>query len=226
MINLMNQMTSSQKTFRILLVDDHKVVRLGVKHLLEIEDHLTVVAEASSAEEALSWARTGSCDIVITDLSLQDQDGIWLIGALKQVLPGVPVIVLTMHSDDRMVLEALKAGACGYVTKSATREELLAAVEAAGAGENYIHPSVAAPIFKVLRSEGGNEDGMTNREREIILLAASGLNNHEIALSLMLSVSTVKTHMRAILGKLDAKDRTQAVLEAVRRGIVPAPKVR
>ena len=221
-------MMNSTQTHRLMLVDDHNVVRLGVKHVLELEPNILVVAEACNAEEARRLAKSCECDIIVTDLSLPDQDGILLITDLKQILPNVPIIVLTMHGDDRMVVDALKAGASGYLTKNATRAELLSAVEAVASGGHYIQPSVAAPVLKELRKENepNGDEAITNREREILLLAATGLNNQEIALSLMLSVSTVKTHMRSLLFKLDANDRTQAVLEAVRRGIAPAPRLR
>jgi DNA-binding NarL/FixJ family response regulator len=204
-----------------MIVEDHEIVREGFKALLELDLRLKVVAEASCALEALNIIPKINADVVLVDLSLPDQTGIWLIERLQSLFPDLAMIVLTFHNEDQMVVQALRAGARGYLTKNASRLELMAAIAAVRQGGNYIQPSVALPVLQVLRSTAN--EIVTTREREILLQAANGHNNQQIAQELSLSVSTVKTHLRAIFGKLDVADRTQAVLEAVRRGIIPSP---
>ena len=214
---------TSPSKHRLMLVDDHTIVREGLKSLLELSSNITVVAEASTAQEALRLIQLFEVDLVLVDLSLPDHTGIWLIERLQARQPQLAMVVLTFHCEDEVVVQALRAGARGYLTKNATKAELLAAVTAVCNGGNYIQPSVALPVLQILRSSPSANDVVTPRERDILELAVHGHNTQQIGQQLSLSVSTVKTHLRGLFAKLGVNDRTQAVLEAVRRGIVPSP---
>jgi DNA-binding NarL/FixJ family response regulator len=207
-----------------MLVDDHAVVREGLRTLLELDETIEVTRVAGTVSEALRDLPLGDTDIIVTDLSMPDQSGLRLIEAAKEKYPSIPVIVLSMHSEGQMVVDAIRAGANAYLTKSASRANLVEAIRAVQQGESYIQASVTLPLVQVLRA--GTQVGcseLTAREKEILSLASKGQNNQRIAKELMLSISTVKTHMRSVFNKLEAKDRTQAVLEAVRRGLVRVP---
>lgn len=209
------------------MVDDHTLLREGLKNLLEVDGCITVQGQAASAEEGLEKALLTDCDAVLVDISLPNKDGLWLVRQLREQKTDLPVLMLSMHTDDKTVLGALEAGANGYVPKSASYQEIVSAIQEVVSGRSYIHSRVAASVLKGLRHRTSPETGtslpggpLTPRETEILSLAAQGLNSQAIAEKLYLSVSTVKTHLRGLYRKLDVTDRTQAVLVGIQRGLV------
>ncbi|MBI3930230.1 MAG: response regulator transcription factor [Armatimonadetes bacterium] len=216
---------------RIGLVEDHQLFRATLKRTLEDNDTVEVVFEASTSREALDalTRANGECDLVLLDLSLPEQDGIWLIENLRVSFPQVTPVALTMHCDERLVLRALDAGAKGYITKNISEEEFLRAVHQVRAGRCYIDPRVADLVLEELRTRNrrrataGAPTDLTVRQREVLALTAQGLKYREIAHRLCVSLSTVKSEIRTIFDKLGTRDRTQAVLRGIRRGFIPAP---
>ncbi|MBI3930068.1 MAG: response regulator transcription factor [Armatimonadetes bacterium] len=218
-------------TTRVGLVEDHQLFRATLKRTLENEDSVQVVFEASTSREALDalTRANGECDMVLLDLSLPEQDGIWLIESLCADFPQVTPVALTMHCDERLVLRALDAGAKGYITKNISEEEFLRAIQQVRAGRCYIDPRVADLVLEELRtrnrkrSTAGAPTDLTVRQREVLALTAQGLKHREIAHRLCVSLSTVKSEIRTIFDKLETRDRTQAVLRGIQRGFIPAP---
>jgi DNA-binding NarL/FixJ family response regulator len=211
---------------RIVMVDDHLVVRDGLKTLLEISGIAQVVGAATCAEEAIGLVGQTPCDLILLDIELPSNDGIWCTRELKSRHPHLPILILTMHSDDRLVVEALQAGADGYLIKSASFEEVVRALRDLHAGKTYVDPRVARSLLTELRRERPKEGDavpgkLSPREHEILVLAATGLNNKDIAERLTLTQNTVKTHLRSIYRKCGVPDRVQAVLYALRNGMVP-----
>jgi len=208
---------NSPHPVRILLVDDHAIVRRGLRVYLESFPDLTIAGEAASAEEALRILPDCSPDVVVLDLLLPGgMDG---IEATRRICstPNPPrVIILTAYTDDARLVGALRSGAVGYVRKDARPEHLLEAVRTAARGEYYLDPESAA----ALESAEGEPVALTEREREVLLLVARGKTNREIAAGLVISEETVKTHVGSILSKLGLPNRAQAALVALRRGWV------
>jgi DNA-binding NarL/FixJ family response regulator len=208
-----------QDVIRVLLVDDHPVVREGLRGMLAGEDDIAVVAEAGSAAEAVAAALAGEPDVVLMDLRMPGGDG---VAATVQVLaqrPRARVVVLTTYETDADILRAVEAGAAGYLLKDATRQELAQAVRAAARGETVLAPSVAAKLVSRMRSPVD----LSRREIEVLRLVARGHTNAEIGRELLISEATVKTHLLRAFAKLDVDDRTAAVTVALERGILPAP---
>ena len=205
---------------RVLLVDDHYILREGVKALIETESEIEVIASASTAEEGLAKALENPVDVALIDYSLPDHDGVWLLARIQQEKPKLPVIVLSMHTGRDTVVRVLSAGASGYLPKSVDRAELLSAIRSAYRGGPYIHPSIAPLLFEVLRDTRQEEPllELSERERHILSLAADGWTNQRIADELFLSISTIKADLRTLFQKLNASTRTEAVAEALRRG--------
>lgn len=211
---------------KIVLVDDHTILRESLKTLLEVDKTIMVIAQAQTAEEGLEKLTLMDCDAALVDITLPGKDGMWLVRELRNRKPELPVLMLSMHVDDKTVLSALEAGANGYMPKSANYREILAAIDEVCDGRSYIHSSVAASVLRGLRKKvtepSASPPGgpLTPREKEILSLAAQGLNSQGIADKLFLSVSTVKTHLRGLYRKLDVSDRTQAVLVGIQRGLI------
>jgi DNA-binding NarL/FixJ family response regulator len=204
---------------RVLIADDHPVVRQGLRTYLELQLDIVIAGEAGGGIEAAAEAKRLAPDVVLLDMVMPDGDG---IEALRRIGsgPGAPrVIVLTSFAEDGRVVEAMRAGAAGYLLKDAQPAELLAAIRAAHAGGSPLHPDAAAHLVGELRRPAAGPD-LTAREREVLELLARGMPNKAIALRLSLSEKTVKTHVSAILRKLDVTDRTQAALRAVRERLV------
>lgn len=208
----------------VLLVDDHAVVRQGVRTFLETQADLSVVGEAGSGEEAVELAAQHIPDVVLVDLIMPEMDGVETTRRVKQVSPRSQVVVLTSYHEDEHIFPALKAGALSYVLKDLSAEELAAAVRKAAVGEAVLHPRVAARVIKEL--QGRREEGLnpftelSERELEVLKLIADGMSNAAMAAKLVLSEKTIKGHVSNILSKLHLVDRTQAAVYAWREGIV------
>lgn len=207
---------------RVLIVDDHAIVRGGVAGLLRAQPDMELVGEAASGEEAVRRAAELVPDVMLVDLVMPGMDGVEATARVRQVSPRTQVVVLTSHHTDEHIFPAIKAGALSYVLKEIDPEELLATVRAAARGEAVIHPHVAARLMHELR--GGAQTAnpfleLTEREREVLLLIADGRSNGEIAEQLVLSMPTIKGYVSNILGKLHLSDRTQAAVYAWRAGL-------
>ena len=212
------------RPLRLLLVDDHALFREGLISLLSYQDEFVVVGEAEDAESALSQARARAPDIVLMDVELPGEDGVTATRRLKLALPGVTVVMLTVHDDSETLFEAIKAGAQGYLVKNVRSRELLEQLRAAGRGEAAISRRMAARILAELRGQDapfGPEEALTARELEVLELAAAPLSNAEIAERLVISEHTVKNHMKSILAKLHLRNRRQAAAYGVARGWLP-----
>jgi DNA-binding NarL/FixJ family response regulator len=204
---------------RILITDDHGVVRQGLRMFLSLDPELEVVGEATNGEEALKLARDLSPDVVLMDLVMPVMDGISATGAIRSELPDVEVIALTSVLEDASVTGAVKAGAIGYLMKDTEAEELGRAIKAAAEGRVYLAPEAAARLMREVRTPESPE-ALTERETEVLQLLARGKANKQIATSLYVTEKTVKAHVSSILAKLGVSSRTQAALYAVRAGLV------
>ena len=205
---------------RILLIDDHPVVRTGLRAVLEAESDLELVGEAESGMRAVSLAHRLRPDVVLTDLLLPDMDGVTVTQRVRAELPETRVVILTsMDEEDASVVRAVQAGAMGYVLKSANTAELVQAIRSAADGQVHLSARAAARLIQEMRSPK-NEVALTDREREVLRGVAIGRTNKEIARSLDIALTTVKSHVRSILDKLGVDSRTQAALHAVRSRMV------
>jgi NarL family two-component system response regulator LiaR len=208
----------------VLLVDDHRVVRQGLRDFLELHDQIEVVGEAGSGAEGIRLARELLPDVVLMDLVMPGMDGVDATRHLKAVSPSSRVIVLTSFADDDKIFPAIKAGAISYLLKDISPEDLAHAVFAAQRNEAVLHPDVAVRLmqeFNVSRELGTPIDQLTERELDVLRLIARGKSNKEIADTLVISEKTVKTHVSNLLSKLHLADRTQAAIYALRQRLVP-----
>ncbi|MBV9172872.1 MAG: response regulator transcription factor [Chloroflexi bacterium] len=213
-------------TVRVLLVDDHPIVRNGVRAVLDGEPDLEVVGEADSGMRAINAAQRLRPDVVVTDLLLPDVDGVTVTQRIRAELPATQVIILTsMEEEDGSVVRAMQAGAIGYVLKSANVDELVETICHAAAGQVHLSGRAAARLIEEMRAPK-NHVPLTEREREVLRGLASGRTNKEIARSLDIALTTVKSHVRAILDKLGVESRTQAALFAVRSQILSPEDLR
>ncbi|MFC7527427.1 response regulator [Actinoplanes sp. GCM10030250] len=203
---------------RILLVDDHPVVRMGLRGMLDAEPDLTVIGEASSGAEGVTIALSERPDIVLMDLRMPGGDGVDATAEILAASAGIRVMVLTTYESDRDILRAIEAGASGYLLKDATPAELADAVRAASRGETVLAPSVATTLVRQVRSPA--PPALSARETEVLKLVASGLTNAEIGKRLFISEATVKTHLLRVFNKLNVADRTAAVTTAMRHGLL------
>lgn len=210
------------ETISVLLVDDHALVRRGVRAFFETLDGISVVGEAESGEEAVEQAVTLAPDVVLLDLILPGIDGVEAARRIRAASPRTQVILLTSFHDDAHVLPAIRAGALSYLLKDVGPEELGQAVRRAARGEATLHPRVAAQVMASLANPpapSAPDPGLTEREHEVLGLIADGLSNADIAEKLFVSEKTVKSHVSNILGKLHLADRTQAAVYAWREGL-------
>jgi two-component system, NarL family, response regulator LiaR len=204
---------------RVLITDDHGVVRQGLRMFLSLEPDFEVVGEASNGEEALAMARDLGPDVVLMDLLMPVMDGISATAKIRAELPDVEVIALTSVLEDASVTGAVRAGAIGYLLKDTDSEELSRAIKAAAEGRVHLAPEAAARLMREVRAPDSPE-ALTDREAEVLRLLAHGKANKQIASSLYVSEKTVKAHVSSILMKLGVQSRTQAALYAVRAGLV------
>ena len=213
-------------TIRLLLVDDHEVVRSGLRMLLENEADLAILGEASTGKGALEMVETLEPDVVIMDITLPDISGIDATRRIKASHPGVAIVALTIHEDQQYFFEMLQAGASGYVPKRAAPDDLITAIRAAHRGETYIYPSLAKLLVGDFLSRSGEEgaketiSGLTPRENEVLSLLAEGKTNDEIAELLSISVHTVARHRENLMGKLGLHSRSELVKYAIRKGLI------
>ena len=215
-------------TTRLLLVDDHAVVRSGLRMLLGTQRDVEIVGEAGSAAEALEATAQFKPDVILMDIGLPDKTGIEATREIKAKFPGVSVVALTIHEDEEYFFQMLDAGATGYVPKRAAPDELLTAIRAAAAGEVYLYPSLAKLLVRdYLNTERPADekislDGLTDREREVLTHLAEGASNDEIAAALVISPKTVERHRENIMRKLNLHSRADLVRYAIRKGIIKA----
>lgn len=211
---------------RLLLVDDHEVVRSGLKMLLENESDLKIVGEANTGGQALEMVETLKPDVVIMDITLPDISGIDVTRRIKDTHPNIAVVALTIHEDQQYFFEMLQVGASGYVPKRAAPDDLIIAIRAAHRGEMYIYPSLAKLLVGDFLSRSGEDDaketmtGLTPREQEVLSLLAEGKTNDEIASLLSISVHTVARHRENLMGKLGLHNRSELVKYAIRKGLI------
>jgi len=209
---------------RILLADDHALVREGTKELLEREDDLEVVAEAGDGKTAVQLATKRRPDVVIMDFAMPKLNGIEATKQIKAIDPSIAVLVLTAYDNEQYIFAFLEAGAAGYLLKDAHIDELIKAIRAVHAGESILHPAIARKVinrFAQPAEKRGKEnalDQLTKRELEVLKLAAKGMSNREIALDLSISVRTVQTHLSNIFTKIGVGSRIEAVIYGLRQG--------
>ncbi len=214
------------RKIRILLADDHKLMRSGLRVLLEQQPDLVVIGEASDGREAVALASSLKPDVLVMDIGMPNLNGIEAAAQVTQVHPEIAIVMLSMHSDESYVLRALKAGAKGYLLKDSAESDLLRAVHAVGEGKSFFSPAVSKVLLddyvrKLKRS--GTEDPydlLTPREREVLQLVAEGKSNKDVAQLLNLSVYTVETHRSNIMEKLNLRGVPELILYAVRKGII------
>ncbi|KGM56241.1 LuxR family transcriptional regulator [Lysobacter daejeonensis GH1-9] len=208
-------MADTDKPIRILTVDDHPLLREGIAGVISGENDMQLVGEACTGHEAIAAFRAYLPDVTLMDLQMPELNGVDAIVQIRDEFPAARIIVLTTYSGDVQALRALRAGAQGYLLKSSLRKELLDTIRAVVAGRRRIPPEIAAEI-----AEHVTDRDLTTREIEILKGVAAGNSNKRIAAQLSISEETVKTHVKSVLSKLDAHDRTHAVTIAIRRGII------
>jgi DNA-binding NarL/FixJ family response regulator len=206
---------------RVLVVDDHPVVRSGLVGMLDVEDDLEIVGEAGDGEEALVRVAALAPDVVLMDLRMPRLDGAGATARIVAEHPGSRVLVLTTYDTDGDIVRAVESGATGYVLKDTPRVQLVEAVRAAARGETVLAPTVAARLMSRMRAPAA--EALTPREVEVLRLVAQGLSNGEIGRRLFIGEATVKTHLLRAFAKLGVDDRTRAVTAAMERGILPPP---
>lgn len=212
---------------KIIIVDDHAMVRTGLKMLLSGKEDIEVAAEASEGDEGIRAALEHRPDVVLMDLSMpHGKDGLTAASELKKQLPDVAILMLTMHDDDEYLFRAINAGASGYVLKSAPHEELLTAIRSVAKGDAYLYPTATKRLMneyveRLNRGESSDEyDTLSDREKEVLELAAKGYSNKEIAEQLIISVKTVETHKSNVMEKLGLKSRPELIKYAMKKGLL------
>jgi DNA-binding NarL/FixJ family response regulator len=212
---------------RILLVDDHELVRQGIAAMLTSASDIEIVGQARTGREAIEYTRRDLPDVVLMDVKMPDMDGLEATRRIKEERPRTAVIMVTMHDNPNYLRDAVRAGAAGYLLKDVSGEELIDAVRQVASGGAFIESQMLKGMLSEMKPTGqpasSAAKNLTKREREILSLVAEGMSNREIAEKLVLSPETVKSHVAAILEKLNVSDRTQAAIYAVRNGLVESP---
>ena len=209
---------------RVLVVDDHPVVRSGLSGMLSVTDDISVVGEAGDGAEALALVESTLPDVVLMDLRMPRMDGVAATGAIVSSYPSTRVLVLTTYDTDSEILHAVEAGAAGYLLKDTPHADLLNGIRAAARGETVLAPPVAARLMSRLRTPAAPAAAQPSpRELEVLAAVARGLSNAEIGRELFIGEATVKTHLQRLFAKLDVDDRTRAVTVAIERGLLPSP---
>ena len=209
------------EVIRILLADDHAVVREGLRALLEQQPDMRVVAEASDGPTALRLVAAETPDVIVLDMKMPGATAVETIEAIKQQRPRTQVLVFTSYAEDSQVRDALTAGATGYLLKDALAEDLIRAVREVNAGRAWLHPQAQRQMLEWMRRPPSQMDSLTSRERSVLILLAEGQSNKQIARTLGLTAGTVKGYVSQVLDKLGVADRTQAALLAHKEGIAP-----
>ncbi|MFZ0302136.1 MAG: response regulator transcription factor [Terracidiphilus sp.] len=208
-------MAASADPIKVLIIDDHPVVRLGLRTLLESEEHIVVTGAAGSAKEGMLEVEKVHPDVVLMDLRMPEMEGVEAISELRRVAADIRILVLTNYDEDDYIFRALKAGAMGYILKNSPQEEIIRAVEMVHQNQSCIPPNIAKRLTEAIAREE-----LSHRELEVLKLAADGLTNKAIAARLFISAKTARNHVTSCLFKLGACDRTEAVTIAVRRGLI------
>ena len=217
---------------KVLIADDHAVVREGTRRILEQEPDMEVVGEAGDGEEAVNLATSLKPDVAIIDIAMPKLDGIEATKRIKATWPSINVLILSAYDDDQFIFSLLEAGAAGYLLKSIRSRELIDAIRAVYSGESVLHPSIARKVLNRFVSASGKPEGqepsgvLSDREMEMLRLAAKGLSNQDIAEKLCLSIRTVQGHLGHIFNKLQVGSRTEAVVRALKEGWVTLDDVR
>ena len=228
------QPTAGNAKISVLIVDDHAMVRQGLRTFLELQDHaalpIQVVGEAANGAEAVELARNTQPDVVLLDLVMPEKDGLQATPEIRACSPNSRIVILTSFGEEDRVVPAIRAGAQGYLLKDIPPDELVRAVREVYLGRVQLHPEIARKLMSTVAAQGEvgaahppirADDGLTEREREVLSLLAEGMSNHEIAERLVISEKTVKTHVSNLLGKLHLDDRTQAAIYALKHGFAP-----
>jgi DNA-binding NarL/FixJ family response regulator len=215
---------------RVVLADDHGVVRLGLASLLELAGDIQLVGQAEDGASAVALVQQLRPDVLLLDVRMPRGDGLWVVERLGELGLLLPTLLLTTFDDDKVAVEAIRRGVRGYLLKNVTLERLVAAVRALAAGETYLAPGLTAPAERILaagavgagdEAEGaGRDPEISPREREVLRLLAAGFSNREIGSALHVAEGTIKNHVSNILGKMGVRDRTRAVLKAAERGFL------
>jgi DNA-binding NarL/FixJ family response regulator len=224
---LSQQPDSPGKKIRVLVVDDHAIVRQGLRTFIDLQGDMEIVGEGTNGIEAVELARSTQPDIVLLDLVMPEMDGVQATSKIIEHSPNSRVIILTSFSEEDQVIPAIRAGAQGYLLKDIAPNELVQAVRDAYLGKVQLHPEIARKLMSAVAAEETSSnraatdtpERLTEREHEVLTLISEGLNNREIAEKLFISEKTVKTHVSSILGKLGVADRTQAAIYALRYGL-------
>jgi two-component system response regulator NreC len=211
---------------KLCIVDDHAVVRSGLRMLLDAKEDIEVIGEASEGNEAIEMALRLRPDVVLMDLSMpHGKDGLTAAQDLKQVLPDMAVLILTMHDDDEYLFRAIHAGASGYILKTAPHHELLTAIRTVAAGHAYLYPTATKRLMseyvdRLHNGDGSSFESLSDREKEVVSLVAKGYSNKEVAEQLVISVKTVESHKSNVMEKLHLKTRPELVKYAMKKGLL------
>jgi DNA-binding NarL/FixJ family response regulator len=210
---------------KIIIADDHQIVRRGLRMTLDAEKDMQVVAEASNGADILALIREHAPDVVLMDLQMPVMDGVYALEQIRPEFPNLPILILTSFSDDAHIFAALRAGASGFLLKEMGGDELVDAIRGAAQGRPQLHPDIARKLMARAPMPEDPFESLTDREREVLKLLGRGMSNKEIALELVLTEMTVKGYVSDLLAKLGVSDRTQAALMAVRYGLVRAEEL-
>ena len=218
------QVSATKQTIRVLIADDHPVVRKGLQSCLSRQDRLRIVGEAANGDEALEKALELKPDVVLMDISMPRRDGLAVTQALRKAAPQIKVLILSVHSNKEYIFRIIQSGAQGYISKEAPPEDLLRAIEAVHQGTAFFSPEVAQAALSQLISNGGKKDPfamLTGREREVLALIAEGQSNKEIAMRLGIGVRTIETHRERIMRRLDIHSVAGLTKFSIANGLVP-----